>query len=303
MSLITNLFRRNKPFWEKSFTPQNLDLFYSLVREYFSNYDEVFSIQNGYVISKDKQRKIDLRNLAQDCQGSEVAQWASIIENYFQQVEKVSSTVFEYSASNFSDISDNIVVRLWPEGTLQNVGSDNIIYRKELSGTISTLALYLPDSVIAVTPKMVNAWEKNLNDLFTLGLRNVTRICEPDIVETVLANEVKTLMITKDNNFFTATHILLLENHPRCLGTFGALVSAPIRDLVMCYPINEKQDIGQIAYMLADITQDVCRKGPGSVSPYLYWYYRANYNDIQYNREKKSVVVPRGLTELLKSSQ
>ena len=303
MSLLSRLFGQNKPFWEKLFTPQELDTFYSEVKKYFSKRGEFFSLQNGYVVSKDKHRKMDLRNVAQICHGSEITQWAIIIEDHFQHLEKVNNTAINYSTSNFSDISDNLVVRLWPDGTLQNVGSDNLFYRKELAGTISTIALDLPDSVLAVTPEMVNAWGKDLNDLFSLGYQNVLRICEPDIVETVLANRVKVLVITKENNFFTATHILLLKNHPRCVGAFGSLVSVPVRDLIMCYPINEKQDISQVAIILAEVTQEVLRKGPGSVSPYLYWYYKENYEVIRYESYKKPIGIPCNLKELLESPQ
>lgn len=303
MSKLLNLFGQHKPFWEKSFTQKELDLFYSEVRIYLRNHGDYFIILNGYVLSKDRQRKIDLHNLAQICQSNENIYWAGIIENYFQQLEKANSASFEKSTSNFSDIAENLVVRLWPEGTLQNAGPDTLVYRKDLAGTISTLVLDLPDCVLAVTPKMVNAWEKDLNDLFSLGYQNITRICEPDILEVVLANKVKTLMITKDNNYFTASHILLLENHPRCIGVFGSLVSVPYRDLVMCFPVNEKQDISQVAFILADVTQDVFSKGPGSVSPYLYWYYEKNFEVIHYESEKKPIVFPRRLNELLVSLQ
>jgi hypothetical protein len=168
-----------------------------------------------------------------------------------------------------------------------------------LYGTISTLALDLPDSIMAVTPQMASGWQKDLNELFRLGYLNVANLCQPNIIETVFGDKVRSLMISKDDNYLTATHILLLENHPECIGIFGSLVSAPVRDLVICHPIDEKQDISQDANMLAYVTQDTYKNSSGPVSPYLYWYYKQKYEIINY--KKQGVTIPKRLNNFMHS--
>ena len=51
MSFITAL-GRNKPVWEKLFTPKELHFFYSEVENYFINRNLIISFDDGYVISK-----------------------------------------------------------------------------------------------------------------------------------------------------------------------------------------------------------------------------------------------------------
>ncbi len=299
MSFITRILGRNKPGWEKLFTPKELQLFYSEVKKYFINRNRIISFDNGYVISKTELWKKDLRNLAQSCRPSEPNQWASIIESHFQLTERVMVSNQNLKTTDFSDVAELLVIRLWPEGTLVNVNPDEIIYRKELYGTISTLSLDLPDSILAVTPKMVQGWGKDLDELYILGYKNVTILCKPNIIEADLGGSGKSFMITLDDNFLTSTHILLLDDHPECLGLYGALVSTPVRDIVVSHPIGEKQDLGRDALMMAYVTYDVYKNGPGSVSPYLYWYFRGNYETVDYCYEKQEITIPNRLKELM----
>ncbi len=299
MSFITRILGRNKPVWEKLFTPKELHFFYSEVENYFINRNLIISFDHGYVISKTELWKKDLRNLAQNCRPSEPNQWANIIESHFQLTERVMVSNQNLKTTDFSDVAELLVIRLWPEGTLVNVNPNEIIYRKELYGTISTLSLDLPDSILAVTPKMAQGWGKDLDELFKLGYKNVTILCKPNIIETDLGGSGKSFMITLDNNYLTSTHILLLEDHPECIGQFGALVSTPVRDIVVSHPLGEKQDLGRDALMMAYVTYDVCKNGPGSVSPYLYWYFNGNYETVDYRYEKQEITIPNRLKELM----
>ncbi|MGC1375849.1 MAG: hypothetical protein WA821_06500 [Anaerolineales bacterium] len=244
---------------------------------------------------------MDLRNLAQVCHQHNKNQWERIVDAHFQQLEKIKNTALEKNTASFADNIDALAIRLYPDGTLKNAGSDNIFYRKDLYGTISTLVLDLPDSIMAVTPKMVNSWGKNSDELFSLGYQNVVKLCKPDIVEIVLAGDIKTLMISKSDNYLTATYILLLENFPKCTGAFGALVSVPLRDIVVCYPFENSQNMDRAMRVLADTTLDVYKAGPGSVSPYLYWYYEGKFETIYYDEGKRKLTLPPELARVTHS--
>jgi uncharacterized protein YtpQ (UPF0354 family) len=297
MSFLSRLFGKNIVTWEELFTQEELGFFYSQVRNHFSSRGITINIKKGYVISKTGTQKMDLRNLAQSCHQQTMNQWPAIIDAHFQQLEKIMIDAQEKSSSIFTDIIDVLAVRLFPDGTLTNVGSNNIVYRKDLYGTISTLALDLPDSIVAVTPNMIESWGKNADELFSLGYKNVVKLCKPDIVEAVLAGDIKTLMLSKPDNYLASTYILLLDDFPNCVGAFGSLVSAPLRDIVICYPIDNSQNIDRVTQVLAYTTLDIYKEGPGSVSPYLYWYYKGRFENILYD-EKHGLKIPQELTKM-----
>jgi hypothetical protein len=300
MANLFNLIKRNRTTWEGLFNPQELDLFYSEVQLFLQSQDYHFSFQGGYVVSSNNlQEKINLENLAKLCHDREKDQWPTIIAEYFIQIRGARKQAVEYSMLDFKAISKKIVVRLWSEGSLAQIGSENLVYKNDLPGTISVLALDLPDSIVGITPTQMNFWDKNPSELFSLGFQNVSRICKPKIIDVILADTIKTLMISKDNDYLTSTHILLLDDHSKCVGSYGTLTSVPTRDLVICYPLNKMEDIRHAGVILADVTQDVSNQSPGSISPYLYWYYKTKFEIIQYSKENKSVEIPKELCELI----
>jgi len=283
------------------FNPSELSTFYDAVEEYLESQGHTLEIKNGYAILQSGKAKIDLRNIAQDCRQTEEGHWRVIIENYFRQIESIRENAFSVGDKPFAEVADLLAVRLWPNGTLQNVGAGNLIYREDLEGTISTLVLNLPDSIQAVTPQMATSWEKSKDELFNIGFDNVFAHCKPDIAETVLAGDIKTVTLSNNNDFLTATHVFFIEKYPNCIGKYGSLVGIPLRDIVVCYPINDNQ-IARAIQVLVPTIKDVYVEGPGSVSPYVYWYHEDCFEAVHYVEKKNEFVLPNQLLDILKSS-
>jgi hypothetical protein len=301
MSFLKRIFGQDKPFWEKSFNPSELKAFYDAVYEHFKSQGRSFEIKSGYVMFQCGSEKIDLRNIAQNCRQAEESQWQKIIESSFRQLENIKGNAFSVSEKLFYEIVELLAVRLWPDGTLQNVGAENLIYRTDLEGTISTIVLDLPDSILAVTPQMAIAWGKSKDELFSIGFDNVFTHHQPVIGDTVLGDDFKIITLSGNNDFFAATHIFSINKYPGCTGKYGSLVGIPLRDIVACYPVNDGQLAKVIAVFLLTV-RNIYIKGPGSVSPHLYWYHENQFDTIHYIEKENKFVLPDKLLEIMEST-
>jgi hypothetical protein len=109
----------------------------------------------------------------------------------------------------------------------------------------------------------------------------------PDVSQQDLGEGV-TLTLFSDESFFVASHALLLEEHPECVGPFGALVGVPHRHVMLVFPIHDLRVLPAI-HMMIPIIAGMERDGPGSISPLLYWYKDGDYTTLPYNIDKNTL--------------
>ncbi len=299
MPLFSKLRKPQQLSWEEGFTPEAREAFYAQIGEYLARRGIGYELQDGGLVLNEDGTKIGLRNLAQTCQQSSQLEWPSMIAAHFGNVDVIRSSAQSIEGLAFSEAAGMLVVRLWPEGRAQGANAKNLVFRRELEGTISTVVLDMPNAIVAPTPTMVRQWGKSPNELFSLGYSNLGRLCQPEILHQRLLGTIDSVMLVKQDNYLTATHLLRLDAHPECLGIYGALASAPVSDGVICFPLNSKQDLSDTALLLAAVTLRVFRQGPRSVSPYLYWYYQKNFETVRYDSSRDSATIPKRLAELL----
>lgn len=281
------------PAWANFFTPQQYRAFLNGVEAYFAQQKRAIVLGDGVVYVDDPKsggkHQLGLLNLAQMCARNEEKEWPEVIADHFRTLEKSHNEqkVLEERLSDFDRVAELLSVRLWPENYLAELDRAKILHRKDLPGTISALVFDLPSSIRNVTPEEAQAWGKSPAELFDIGLANVRETCIPDVSEQEMGEGV-TLTLFSDESFFVASHALLLDQHPECVGPFGALVGIPHRHVLLAYPIEDLR-VMQAVPMIIPVIAGMERDGPGSISPMLYWYQDGDFTNLPYRIEKNTL--------------
>lgn len=293
------------PAWAGFFTDQQYHDFLRLVERHFRKRRMRYRLGDGVVFLGNSklgsQHQLGLFNLAQLCGQHPQGEWASIITDHFQTMEKSQreQVVLEERVRDYSRVEELLAIRLWPGDFLNQIDRNKVIHRVDLPGTISALVFDLPSSVRNVTPDEAEVWGKGEDELFEIALAQVRENCIPDKSEQELSPGIA-LHVLQDESFFVASHALLIEDHPECIGSFGSLIGIPRRRELLAYPIENLKVIPAIN-MLIPIIMGMERDGPGSISSRLYWYRDGEYTDLPYRVEDQSLVFgpPREFIDML----
>jgi hypothetical protein len=275
-----------RPAWATFLTAEQYRLFLDCVRGHFTARKRRFTMGDGVILVEDAKKggkhQLGLLNLAQICANNEAKEWPEIVADHFRTLEKSygEQKVLEERIDDFGRVAELLAVRLWPENYLAELDRNKILHRKEVPGTITALVFDLPSSIRNVTPEEIKSWGKSEEELFEIGLANVMENCIPDVTEQELGEGI-TLTLFSDESFFVASHALLLEEHPDCLGPFGALVGIPHRHVLLAFPIQNRRVLQAIPMMIP-IIAGMERDGPGSISSMLYWYRDGEFANLPY---------------------
>lgn len=281
------------PPWAHFFSGPQYQEFIGLVEDHFRRKKLRYRLGDGVVFLHESEpgdnHQLGLFNLAQLCARHPQAEWPNIVADHFRTMEKSQreQKVLEERLEDFGRVEELLAVRLWPEDYLGQINRDKLIHRVDLPGTVSALVFDLPSSIRNVTPEEAELWGKGPDELFEIGLAQVRENCIPDKTDQEIAPGL-TLRLLSDESFFVASHALLLEDHPECIGRFGALVGVPHRHVLLAYPIEDLRVI-QAIHLLIPIILGMERDGPGSISPRLFWYRDGEYTDLPYRLEERNL--------------
>lgn len=286
---------KTPPEWTNLFTAEELEEFLALVRAWFEQEGYQVAIEGTAALvwapgQEGQQSKYGLMNLAQMCRQSDRAEWREIVRTYFQGLMAARAEIEELKEKvpHFSEIRDLLVVRLWPAEYLDEVGHEHLIYRRDLEGTISVLAFDLPHSFRQVKPEEATVWGKSTEELFQIALQNVRKRSVPrkNLIEIEQGAHI---FLLSDNSMLVTTHALLLKEHPECIGKGGALVGIPNRYALICHPIRDLTVMKAI-HVLIPLIRNLYLKGPGSISPYLYWYHGGRFTNLPYRLSDEQLI-------------
>lgn len=282
------------PAWADFFTQEQYRRFLRHIGDHFRKQKQKITVGDGIIILQNPPREgfqqLGLLNLAQLCARNEEKEWPDIIKDHFKTLQKSQSeqAVLEQRIADFDRVEELLAVRLWPENYLAELNRNKFVHRCDLPGTLTALVFDLPSSVRNVTPEEAKAWGKSHEELFAIGLANVRENCIPDVTEQDLGDEVVITILSDAENFFVASHALLLEEHPECIGTFGTLIGVPHRHVVLAYPIEDRRVVAAISLMIPPILVWE-KEGPGSISPYLYWYKDGEFTNLPFKIKDQSL--------------
>ncbi|HLY75767.1 MAG TPA: hypothetical protein VKU80_16740, partial [Planctomycetota bacterium] len=214
-----------------------------------------------------------LLNLAQTCHATARADWASTIREHFDNAFRSSRDAQEIDAraGDLDNVRPWLKVRLYHIDYLSQMGDSGLIHRQPADGLIETLVYDLPGSVRTVPPDHARGWGLSEEELFRLGLANVRAERPEPVRQTFDVGKGAVIQALVGDSFFTASHVLFLEEHLGGSPEFGALVAVPHRHAALFYPITNLGVLSAVNSMIP-IAFGMYQEGPGSLSSGIYWW-------------------------------
>lgn len=270
--------------WASFMDPEAYEAFIGIVETYFEEHGVSISFGEGYLtIEGDESQQLGLVNLAQGCAQIDPSEWHDFIYAYFDDLLGLVQDEPQVVANieSFDEAEPLLAVRIWPEDYATQAGPDSLFFREDIEGTVSVLVFDFPTSVRSVTLDEFATWGMELEEVFEVALANTLTHYFQDVFHEELESGIE-LWFLSDGSFFVASQALFLDQYPDCLGEFGSVFGIPTRDILLCHPIDNTEVIEAVDYLILAIS-GLEFEGPGSVSPYLYWYHEGVITNLPYS--------------------
>ncbi|MCS6822805.1 MAG: hypothetical protein NZ529_00810 [Cytophagaceae bacterium] len=188
-------------------------------------------------------------------------------------------------------------VRIYNKDYILSFKHDELVYRKDLEGTVTVLVLDLPHSVESLLRMNVEKWSKNDDELFAIAIQNVAEKYKREVEKT----DQIFYTLTGDDVFITSS-VFHLSSYPALMGKYGAIFCIPTRHILLVCPISSDLDAEvclQLMIPLADKKTE--EDAENAITNNLFWHYNGT-NELIYtyylpNRLK--YVLPPDLEEMI----
>lgn len=197
----------------------------------------------------------------------------------------VSGAALEELSGDFQAASRHLSVSLRPA----EQADDDLVARRDMPGILSILVYDLPEMLVPVHPAYLDNWSRGEEEVFRTALENVRNSPQPKIGDVELPG-CGTVKVLLGENYSTAAHALLLEEHPECLGAFGALVAVPNLHTVLCFPISDRR-VAPAVPLMARMVARIYRPGPEAVSDGLFLYSEGTYSELAYSLDGSTLTL------------
>ena len=267
--------RDDVPDWAKFFAPEDYRAFLEAVDAELRRRQIPFEFGDGTIhVSPPDEEGADygLLNLAQTCHAAGRSEWPTTIREHFDNAFRSSrdSEELDAKADRLEAVRAALKVRLYHTDYLDQMGSEGLIHRVPAEGLIETLVYDLPGSVRTVPPDHIRKWGMSTEDLFRVGLENVMAEPPPER-QTFDVGKGAVIQALVGDSFFTASHVLFLEDYLDPAPPFGAVVAVPHRHAVLFHAIVDMRVMEAVNSMIP-IAFGMYQEGPGSLSSALYWW-------------------------------
>lgn len=286
------------PAWAASFfSADEFDVFITGLEAMLKKRNLNYSIGDGVVYLSGSNaifEQLGLVNLAQTCKLSAPSSWESLINTHIHEMEQISdfNKLFEVRSRDFEYAKDFLAIRLFNDDVL-NGGKGDFFVKREFAGDAFTMLSFdLPQSVINVKPEQMQNWNKDPDELFEIGKRNVEKKYNFDFSrETV--NDFDIWFI-QDEHHFVPNFVFSLDKYPALNGEFGSLIGIPHRHAAIIYPIETIEAIAAVD-SLPFIISGMFKEGPGSVSNHLFWYNKGVFQSLPFELGQNKLVFKPGI--------
>ncbi len=278
MTLLGRFFgsRDDVPDWAKFFVPDDYRAFLGAVEDEMRRRELTFEIGDGTVhVTPPEGETADygLLNLAQTCHATPRSDWAPTIREHFDNAFRSSrdSEELDAKAGSLDAVRSYLKVRLYHTDYRDQMGDSGLVHREPAEGLVETLVYDLPGSVRTVPPDHVGRWNVSKEELFKIGLANVKAESPAPARQAFEVGKGAGLRALVGDSFFTASHVLFLEDYLDPAPPFGAVIAVPHRHAVLYHPILDMRVLEAVNSMIP-IAFGMYQEGPGSLSPALYWW-------------------------------
>lgn len=222
-----------------------------------------------------------LTNLAQMCKARPRPEWPEVIYDFFDSVlrtQRDPNLVFA-AMESFDDVKEKIKVRLYPEGYLHHQNAGTLVMKAIAPGIAAMLVCDLGFANVSVPVKNVADWGMSVEELFTLGVKNVR--AEGKLMESKAppGMGLDVDLLGSPSNY-AATHALFFEDY---LGDapYGAIVGVPQRHLLVRHVIRDGGVLEAMG-LAQSLAADACSRGPGPITPSLYWWHKGKLEQLTF---------------------
>jgi len=276
------------------------------VKAVSKNY-KITSIKSG-VIELEKGQDysiVNLHNLILNCSQIDKENWSEFINSHFQSMYESMEKQKQLDPNKFETLVDYLSIRIYPENYVtQNGGTDKLISKKQLDGTISLLVLDLPSTFASVQKEMFDLWNKPIDEVFDIAQKNINRQEFTKATEYFDVNGQKIEVNFIENEDYGASLALdLISNVPEFVGEWGSVIAIPNKGIVDICKITKDKPLDFILFIqqFKPVVEKFFNQHPQRISRDFYWYYNNKFTkiNISKNNGEFNVISPIGLTELM----
>ncbi len=268
---------------------------------------KITSIQKGVVQLEEGQdyTVVNLHNLIVQCSKLEKNKWAEFIQSHFSSMYESMEKQKQLDPNNFESLVDYISIRIYQEAYItQNGGTDNLVVKRDLEGTLSLLMLDLPSTFTPIQKEMFDLWNKTVDEVFEIGQRNVNKQEFIKATESIDINGQKIAIHFIENEDYGASLALdLATNAPEFVGEWGSVVAIPNKGIVNICKVSRDKPLDFMLFIQSfkPVVEQFHNQHPQPVSTDFYWYYNGAFTKINLveNNGQWNVISPMGLTELM----
>ncbi|ACY97812.1 MULTISPECIES: hypothetical protein [Thermomonospora] len=236
---------------------------------------------------------VSMRNLRQLARLVPRDDWPALVSDHVTTI--VTAIEEPLDLSDFELAQHLLRTRIYPA----EADSPALAARSFAPGLIEVVVVDTPTTVRTVTVEEMRGWPVSGDALFMLGRANVRADGPLQADESHLGGVPVTVL--HGWSFYAATHLAWLEEYVE-MGTYGALVIAPNRSLIMAHPIRPRAGHRAAVAAVRELHLHARRayeEGPGSLSPHLYWWHAGRLNLLEIRYEGGVPVLPRGFSNVL----
>lgn len=268
------------PQWAAFLTPERYESFMRRVRAELPS-EGVLDAEDGSWRRSPEARPHSLVQLAQICNLADEEEWAGAIRHFLEAAERHED---DGIPTDLETLRPLLKVRLYSPELL---GTAPTVKVPLAAGLVICVAVDLPESVQTLPRDLARTLGLSSEELFDLGLANVQATVRAERTERELRNGGRIISLAGDD-FFTTSLALALDEYAGPEPAHGYLVIVPNRHEVMAVPLETGRSLGVLP-ALVTLARDMFQKGPGSLSPYVYWVRRRRWAEVEIEESAQGV--------------
>jgi len=260
--------------WAEFMTDEEYRTFSGQVLNYWRTRGRWPLIADGELMLEDSDGKSNvfgLANLARLCGDAVQGEWTALISGHFEALEEGLAEQESTDLTDFESVKKYLAVRIYDAAYAERL-EGRAITRVDLGGTVTMLVLDLPTTIRTLASDDVKEWGKSVDELLEIGLNNVLAKYESEWqTEQVELDSDFEVSLLSAPDFYVTTAALAFDKFPEMSGVFGAIIGIPHRHALIALPLEGLAGMRSVGSLIPVIL-GMYREGPGSISPWLYWW-------------------------------
>jgi hypothetical protein len=211
-----------------------------------------------------------LLNIAQLCSSSPPESWQVLISEHISTALGGLGEAGAFEFTSYEALRHGLKLRLYEMSDVTR----RAVTWTPLAGIHVTLVCETKNAIITVPADQARRWKKSKRELYEVALQNTKARRNLELLSMETPGGVRIQWLCGDD-FFVSSQVLFLDEYVTPT-EHGAIVSVPMRQVVLFYPIEDLRVVKAVDDLLP-ITFGNYQEGPGSVSPNLYWWRNGRF--------------------------